>query len=319
MFIFKCPVCSTTNSSDAKFCRHCGYAFSYNTEKKVEHNSNNEHSQNTKEKSNTGCIWGIIILVIIGIICFIVIANSHSSYHYTPTPAAEDSDSVAVVDTASADIDAADATYLNVSDDNIDIDASGGSKDISIETDGDWEISTSTANWGHLSKYSNSVTLTIDENTSSSSRSDYFEITAGSYTKRININQEGNAEPTAEINSIWMDHSVYVNNIKGMKIHVKFNVNNMEGEKVYGYAYFYYGDNETPLHDTYGNNLKFYSYGTSNYERCTFNDFTIFVPYDGLNMQPGTGSTELSFDIAITDASGNQLARKDNTQITFSR
>ena len=33
----------------------------------------------------------------------------------------------------------------------------------------------------------------------------------------------------------------------------------------------------------------------------------------------GTGSTELSFDIAITDASGNQLARKNNTQITFSR
>lgn len=57
MFTFKCPVCSTTNSSDAKFCRHCGYVFSYNTKKKVEYNSSNEHSQNTKEKSNTGCIW----------------------------------------------------------------------------------------------------------------------------------------------------------------------------------------------------------------------------------------------------------------------
>ena len=40
MSTFKCPVCSTTNSSDAKFCRHCGYAFSYNTKKKVEYNSN---------------------------------------------------------------------------------------------------------------------------------------------------------------------------------------------------------------------------------------------------------------------------------------
>lgn len=318
MMVFKCPVCSTANSSDAKFCRHCGYAFSYNREKKSEHN-NNEHSQNIKEKSNTGCIWGFLILVIIGIISFIVIANNHFSYHYTPSPASQDTDTVALVDMSVSNIAVSDATYLNVSDDNIKIEASGGSKEISIDTDGDWEISTSTANWGHLSKYSNSVTLTIDENTSSSSRSDYFEITAGSYSKRITINQEGNTEPTAEINSIWMDHSVYVNNVKGMKIHIKFKTNNMKGEKVYGYAYFYYGDNETPLHDTYGNNLKFYSYVTSHYERSTFNNFTIFVPYEGLNMQHKTGSTDLSFDIAIIDASGNQLARKNNTQITYSR
>ncbi len=308
MKIFKCPGCSTPNNSDAEFCRHCGYAFSDNKE---------------EENSNTGYIWGIALLVIIGIIgiiCYIVIENSHSSYHYPPTPAADDRDSSADTSYLNvAEVDTGDATYLNVSDDNIDIDASGGSKEISIETDGDWEISTNTANWGHLSKYSNSVTLTIDENTSSSARSDYFEITAGSYTKRININQEGNTEPIAEIKSIWMDHSIYVNNVKGMKIHVKFNVNNMEGEKIYGYAYFYYGDNETPLRDTYGNNLKFYSYGTSNYERSTFNDFTIFVPYDGLNMQPGTGSAELSFDIAIYDSSGNKLARQDNNSFTFCR
>ncbi len=316
MFVFKCPKCSTSNSSDAIFCRNCGSAFSYNKEKKAGHNNND--SQKTRKKSNTGCIWVFVLLLIIGIICFMVKANSYSSYNYTPTPAAEDGDSVAEVASTTTNDDS-NATYLNVSDDNIDVDASGGSKEISIETDGDWEISTNTANWGHLSKYSNSVTLTIDENTSSSSRSDYFEIKSGSYSKRINIYQEGNTEPNAEIKSIWMDHSIYVNNVKGMKIHIKFNVNNMEGENVYGYAYFYYGDNETPLHDTYGNNLKFYSYGTSNYERCTFNDFTIFVPYDGLNMQPGTGSIELSFDIAITDASGNQLARKNNTQIKFSR
>lgn len=295
MLIFKCPVCSTTNNSDAKFCRHCSYAFSY------------------KKKKKTRYIWGIIILVIIGIICFIVFANSHFSYHYTPAPAAEYCDSIAEVDTAVADITIEDATYLNVSDDNIEIDASGGSKEISIETDGDWEISTSTANWGHLSKYSNSVTVTIDENTSSSSRSDYFEITAGSYTKRININQEGNTEPTAEIDSIWMDQSVYVNNVKGMKIHVKLNVNNMEGEKVYCYAYFYDEDKKTPLQDTYGNNLKFYSYGTSHYERSIFNDFTIFVPHEALNIQPETITTDLYFAIAITDASGNQLARKKYT------
>lgn len=279
-------------------------------------NSNNNRSGGNED--NNGCLWGVVIAIIIGIIAVVNSNRSTSNIVYEVADSTVCDTVEYYADTAATDY-SCNNSYLSVSPSSVYFNSNGGSKEIFIETDGDWEISTSTANWGHLSKYSNSVTLTIDENTSSSSRSDYFEITAGSYSKRININQEGNTEPTAEINRIWMEHSIYVNNVKGMKIHVKFDVNNMEGEKVYGYAYFYYGDNETPLHDVYGNNLTFYGYGTSKYERSTFNDFTIFVPYTGLNMQPGTGSVELSFDIAITDAAGNQLARNNNTQITFSQ
>lgn len=278
----------------------------------------NSGKTSNSNKKNNGCLWGIVIAIIAGVIIAVDSNRSTSNSDYEMTDSTVYDTAEYYANTAATDY-SYNNSYLSVSPSSVHFDSNGGSKEITIETDGDWEISTNTANWGHISKYNNSVTLTIDENTSSSSRSDYFEITAGSFSKRININQEGSTEPTAEINSIWMDHNVYINNVKGINIHVNFNVNYMEGEKVYGYAYFYYGDNETPLHDMYGNNLKFYSYGTSNYERCTFNDFTIFVPYASLNMQPGSGSVELSFDIAITDATGNQLARINNTQITFSQ
>ena len=114
-----------------------------------------------------------------------------------------------------------------------------------------------------------------------------------------------------------MDHGVYQNGQQGMKIHVKFTVDNMNGKTIYAYAYFYWGDNTTPLHDQYGNNLSFYGYGTPSYDSARFDDFTIFVPYAGLNMQPGQGSVSLSFDISIRTTSGAELDRDNNTQITF--
>lgn len=83
------------------------------------------------------------------------------------------------------------ATHLNVSSDNISYSYSGGTRTITVSTDGEWQISTGTAEWGHTSISGNTITLRIDENTSSSSRTDYFVIKSGSKEKRINISQDG--------------------------------------------------------------------------------------------------------------------------------
>lgn len=268
---------------------------------------------------NGGCIWFIIIAVIIGIIVAISNSGSSDSDNYAADSAvveevvaAEEVVAVEEVYTTPS------ATYLNVSDDDIYMSADGGSTDITVSSDGDWYIDVDAANWGHLTKYSNSVTLRVDRNNSTSSRTDYFVIKSGNYTRRINITQRGNTSPTADIERIWMDHGVYQNGVQGMKIHVKFTVDNMNGKTIYAYALFYWGDNTTPLHDQYGNNLSFYGYGTPSYDSARFDDFTIFVPYAGLNMQPGQGSVNLSFDISIRTSSGTELDRDNNTQITFS-
>lgn len=83
------------------------------------------------------------------------------------------------------------ATRLSVSTENVSFSYTGGSRTITVSTDGEWQISTGTAGWGHTSINGNTITLRIDENTSSSSRTDYFVIKSGSKEKRINISQDG--------------------------------------------------------------------------------------------------------------------------------
>lgn len=284
--------------------------------------SNKPNNSSGGSSDNSGCIWGVIIAVVIAVIIGIIIAISNSG---SSDSSASDYDTVEAVDVEAVEeipvveeVYTPSATYLDVSDDDIYMSADGGSTDITVSSDGDWYIDVDAANWGHLTKYSNSVTLRIDRNNSTSSRTDYFVIKSGNYTRRINITQRGNTSPTADIERIWMNHGVYQNGVQGMKIHVKFTVDNMNGKTIYAYAFFYWGDNTTPLHDQYGNNLSFYGYGTPSYDSARFDDFTIFVPYTGLNMQPGQGSVNLSFDISIRTSSGTELDRDNNTQITFS-
>lgn len=275
-------------------------------------NSNN----NSDGSGNGGCLWAVVIAIIVGIVIAVISNSNGSDSSYEPADSTAYDEVVEEV--VAEEVSTPSTTYLRVSDDDLYFDASGGSENITIYTDGDWTVDVDVASWGRLTKYSDSVVLTVDENSSRNSRTDYFTLKSGSYTKRINITQSGNTSPSADIERIWLDHSVYQNGVKGMKIHVEFTVENMNGKTVYAYAYFYWGDNVTPLHDQYGNNLSFYGYGTSNYDSCRFNDFVIFVPYYGLNMSPNQGSVDISFDISVRNASGTELARNNNTQITFS-
>lgn len=278
---------------------------------------NNGENNSRGSSNNGGCIWFIVIAVIIGTIVAISNSGLSDSDNYVADSAVVEEVVVEEV-VPVVEVYTPSTTYLNVSDDDIHMSADGGSKDILVYSDGDWYIDVDAANWGHLTKYSNSVTVRVDRNTSTSSRTDSFVIKSGNYTRRINITQHGNTSPTANIERIWMDHDVYQNDVQGMKIHIKFTVDNMNGKTLYVYALFYWGDNTTPLHDQYGNILSFYNYGTPSYDSARFDDFTIFVPYTGLNMQPGQGTVNLSFDISIRTSSGTELDRDNNAQITFS-
>lgn len=279
-------------------------------------NKPNNSSGGSSDKS--GCIWVVIIAVVIGII--IAISNSGSS-----DSSVSDYDTVEAVEVVEVEevpvveeVYTPSTTYLRVSDDDIYISADGGSRDITIYTDGDWYVDVNVASWGHLSKYSDSVTLRIDPNSSSSSRTDYFVLKSGDYTKRVNITQYGNNKPSGNITRVWVDHNVYYNGAKGMKIHASYDIENMKDNYVYMYTYFYYGDNSTPLKNPYGNHLSMNSSGVAPYESTTFNDTWHFIPYTNLNMQPGYGSIDLSFDVVIKDGNGNQLDRNDNNQFTLS-
>lgn len=287
---------------------------------KVNGNKTNYSENNNFGNSSgkNGCFWTIIIVIVI-VIGIIVAIHKSSKTSAAPDDTFIGADSLVVdVDTAVVDADEPiSTTYLDVSDDEIFMDADGGDKDITVSTDGDWNIDVNVADWGHLTKYSNSVTLTLDRNTSTSSRRDYFVLKSGSYTKRVNITQYGNTTPSGNITRVWVEHNVYNNGVKGMKIHASYEVENMKGETVYMYTYYYYGDNRTPLKNSSGNNLSISSSGVAPYDNTTFNDSWHFMSYSSLNMQPGYGSIDLSFDVAIKDENGEQLDRNENNRFTL--
>lgn len=272
--------------------------------------SNSSGYNNGGSSGGNGWIW---ILVIVGIIVGIILAvnsddNDDNSY-------SEPTQRVYETEVSASDETSNSATYLRVSNSDVTFDSEGGSVDIDIYTDGDWHIGTSTASWGHITKYSSSITLRVDSYYGDDDRTDWFTIEAGDYERRIEITQHADTKPSADIGSVWVDHNEYYNGYKGMLIHTYISVENLEGETIYVYAYFYQGDNTTPLHDPYGNNLYFYATGNVSHKSGTFEDLKIFVPYVGLNMGPGSGN--LSFDISVK-CHGEQLDRNNNNQFTYS-
>lgn len=82
------------------------------------------------------------------------------------------------------------ASYINVTCDDITFDQYGGSKNITVTSDGYWSIGESIASWGHLSINGNAISIRVDPN-SSEDRSDYFTIKSGSTTRRIDVSQSG--------------------------------------------------------------------------------------------------------------------------------
>lgn len=277
-------------------------------------------SGNGSPPDNTGCIWAVVIAVcvIVGII-IAVNSNSNSSSYSDPQPVA--SEVVSKTDDSGyeetyEEPENHEATDLSVSESSITFDSDGGSIDIEISTDGEWEIGTSTADWGHLSIHSSSVTLRVGSYSGDEDRTDWFTIKAGNYEKRIDITQYADNEPSANIERVWVDHNEYNNGYKGMWIHTEFTTENLLGKTIYVYAYFYQSDNQTPLHNQYGDKLYFYGTGSPSYKSARFGDFKIFVPYVGLNMAPGV-SGDFSFDIEVKDGSGTLYDRDENNTFTF--
>lgn len=311
-----CPDCRTRLMVDKKLiedvsanARQSSVNNSSNTKPSTNHNST---PVKDKESSFSNVIGGIIfIALIIGIVFAL---NTCESTESTGDAVIEEEvvEEAVALDSTVAYADNT-ASFLSVSNDNVSFSSDGGSMDITISTDGSWEISTQTESWGHISCQDGSLTLTIDANSTGSTRTDYFVVKAGSYEMRINITQSASTKPSATIESVWVEHNVIVNGLSGMNIHTKFSVANQKDKDVYVYAFFYYVDNVTVLHDPYGNDLSIYKNVSPTYDNSTYNDLVLFMPYVSLNLPVGSNGT-LSFDICIRDESGEKLARKNNTQ-----
>jgi hypothetical protein len=202
---------------------------------------------------------------------------------------------------------AAENATLTVSPTSIEFDASGGSKTIVITTNMALYSNTSLPDWiSSINTHRDHLTITCSANTATTEKSSYFTIMAGNKTVRVDIKQKGLIiQKTARIDSVWQEHNVYENSIKGMKIHIKFGVHNMLNLKGNCVVWFYLKDG-TELKDSNGRyrtsngqvaNNKDY---TPSYKYSAYNDFVIFMPYSELHCASNV-RTELKFYVGIFD------------------
>lgn len=195
----------------------------------------------------------------------------------------------------------------------------GGSETITVNCSGTWNVSVEPNSWGHLTRNGNSLTLRVDANNSTSTRTDYFCVKCGSKEIRINVSQSGsnsssssssNTRVTGSVTRLWVDHNVndeYGN--KGMKIHVKFDISGMLNRTGRAVAYFY-NSNGNALRDinssyrTTNGNVSVGQDFVPNYANCTFNDLTMFIPYSELHL---TRNTSCFFTVSIWNGN-NEVA-----------
>lgn len=85
------------------------------------------------------------------------------------------------------------APYLNASKTSLTFYSGGGSETISINSNRDWRIKTSTYSWGHIHRNGNTLTVSVDANDLPNQRTDFIDIITDDYTVECRINITQNA------------------------------------------------------------------------------------------------------------------------------
>lgn len=207
--------------------------------------------------------------------------------------------------------------------------ANGGTETFYISTDSDswttWGIPT----WCSVEdKTSNSFKLKCESNTSSSERSDYMKIKAGDKEVRIDVKQSGSItgiSRTANIESVTAEHNVYKDNIKGMKIHVKFDVQNCKSESCGCLAYFYYENGNKlenkSISDTYktsDGHICVVTEFTPGYDNTTYSDLVLFIPNYVLTDSATTGAKSFYFSVRLYNFSSKNFIDNKSYKVTYS-
>ncbi|MDZ4807897.1 MAG: hypothetical protein SGI96_06460 [Bacteroidota bacterium] len=119
--------------------------------------------------------------------------------------------------------------------------------------------------------------------------------------------------PRAVFDTLWVDFDVKENNEMGMRIHFKFATYNMKDTLASVAIYFLYNTNE--MKTLKDKNQKFVSgsgdvtvYMDINpgYDTAYFNDLVLFMPYDELDLTPGT--YELLMDTKVIYSRGGLIS-----------
>ena len=123
-------------------------------------------------------------------------------------------------------------------------------------------------------------------------------------------------DPEAIYEGARIVHNVTVDGVKGMRVHAKFHVRYGKGVPSMMIAYFYYDDAEnTPLKTDDANfrdakgGVSCHVNFTPAYDPAVYDDLTLFMPYEALNMESGE-QYDLKFYLALYDKEGGRFFGK---------
>src|SRR4030088_231638 len=123
-------------------------------------------------------------------------------------------------------------------------------------------------------------------------------------------------DPEAIYEGARIVHNVTVDGVKGMRVHAKFHVRYGKGVPSMMIAYFYYDDEDnTPLKTDDANfrdkkgGVSCHVNFTPAYDPAVYEDLTLFMPYEALNMESGE-NYDLKFYLALYDKEGGRFFGK---------
>lgn len=222
---------------------------------------------------------------------------------------------------------------LGVSKTLISCSASATTEYITVTSNTSWQIEHPTGTMYSVTRNGNTLTVRINANTSTNAREDYFNVktTDGRIVKKITLKQSGkvsySSNSYAVIDNAWIDHNVYENGVKGMRIHVNVAVHYALNHKV-GVAIYISYKNGNKLKDYNGSykifsdgNVGIYDTDIATYESTRWKDWTIFFPYSELHMESGCKDLSLQVNIGIYDSTDDKWLTSSDQKIvgfTFS-
>ena len=225
---------------------------------------------------------------------------------------------------------------LTVSKTEISASAYGTTEYLTVTSDRSWEVQYPNSSVYNVTRNGNFLTVKINENTYDYPLHEFFYVKTSDGSKSIKItisqsaktlsssNKTSYGNHTAQIEKIWVDHNQFKDGKKGMKIHVKFSVQNMLSLTGRVVAYFYYDDgSSTPLKDynnlykTTDGNVSVGCDFTPGYQNSSYNDFTLFMPYSELHCT-GKRTYKLKFIVSILDNNKKEMTQSRWYRFTLS-
>ncbi|MBN2393559.1 MAG: S8 family serine peptidase [Anaerolineae bacterium] len=147
---------------------------------------------------------------------------------------------------------------------------------------------------------------------------DGWQVLAQSERSEFSYQRSASSSATSRITAVTVAHNTVRDGVTGMKIRSSFEVVDLRNRQGMASAYFYFGDESNrPLrdfNDRYSTSNGYVAVGRyfePGYEKATYNNFELFIPYAELHMAPGK-TYKLKFYVVLWDVeTGKELAHSD--------